>query len=144
MAKSFTAQIEAFADLTARNMRYVAAQSIQDVLEAAQTPQLGISKGATSFVDGKIPVAENTLINSLAMDGGAEAPDAYVAAIAGFEVGDVMRFAWTAPHAMRMEAGFTGTDSLGRTYNQAGRHFVGKNAERFSEFVDARVAEVRK
>lgn len=144
MVTKFTAQIDAFRDLTLKNMRYVASQSVQDVLEAAQTPQLAISKGATSFVEGKIPVAEATLINSLSVDGGAEGADAYVAAIAGMEIGDVMRFAWTAPYALRIEAGFTGTDALGRTYNQAGRHFVGKNAARFSDFVENRVNEVRK
>ena len=35
------------------------------------------------------------------------------------------------------------TDALARSYNQAGRHFVGKNAERFSEFVATRVREVQ-
>ena len=143
MPKSFTAQIEDFAALTKKNLRYVAAESSQDVLEAAQTPQLAISKGASSFVEGKIPVAESTLINSLSVDGGGEGDDSYVVAIAGFQIGDVMEFAWSARYALRIEAGFTGTDSLGRRYNQPGRHFVGKNAERFSDFVAQHAAEVR-
>ena len=142
--KSFTAQLEAFEKLTVQNLKYVASESIQDVMEAAQTPQRGITKGATSFVEGKIPVAESDLINSLSTDGGAEDPTSYTVAIAGYDVGDVMSFAWTAPHAMRMELGFTGTDSLGRTYNQAGRHFVGANARRFPEFVKERAKEVQK
>lgn len=144
MAKSFTAQIRNFAKLSKRNMRYVAAASIQDVVEAAQTPQVGISKGATSFVEGKIPVAEGDLINSLSVDGGSPGAESYVTAIAGFDIGDTMHFAWTEPYAMRIEAGFTGVDSLGREYNQAGRHFVGANAARFSDFVKDRVKEVRR
>ncbi|MEP5730821.1 MAG: hypothetical protein ABJL67_15795 [Sulfitobacter sp.] len=143
MTKSFTAQLKDIEDLVLADMRYVAAESIQDVMEAAQTPQLGISKGATSFVEGKIPVAESELINSLTSDG-TEGAESYSVAIAGFEIGDTMEFAWTAPHAMRMEVGFTGTDSLGRKFDQPGRHFVGANARRFSEFVENRVAEVRK
>lgn len=144
MTKSFRAQVRDFAELSKRNMRYVATESIQDVVEAAQTPQRGITKGATSFVEGKIPVAEADLINSLSVDGGATGKDSYVVAIAGYEIGDNYRFAWTAEHAMRMEQGFTGKDSLGREYNQAGRHFVGKNAARFPEFVEKHVREVKK
>lgn len=139
---TFTAQLEAFEQLTKQNMRYVATESIQDVVEAAQTPQRGITKGATSFEVGKIPVAEAELINSLSTNGGAPSEDSYVVAISGYEIGDSMTFAWTAPHAMRMEAGFTGTDSLGREYDQPGRHFVGANARRFQEFVTKRSREV--
>ena len=143
MTKTFTAQVRDFGKLTKKQMKFVAAESIQDVLEAAQTPQLGLTKGATSFVEGKIPVAEADLINSLEV-GGVTGEDAYVTAIAGYGLGDNMRFAWTAPHAMRMEQGFTGIDELGREYDQPGRHFVGANAANFSEFVAARTKEVRK
>ena len=144
MTRSFTAQIKDFADLTKRNMRYVASEAIQDVMEAAQTPQLGITKGASGFVEGKIPVAEADLINSLSADGGSTGADAYVVAIAGYEIGDNMRFIWTAEHAARINSGFTGTDSLGRQYDQPGRFFVDRNAERFHEFVEARVREVQR
>lgn len=139
--RSFTAGIQDFAKLTKQNLRYVAVNSIQDVLEAAQTPQLAMSKGATGFVEGKIPVAEATLINSLTSEGVTGA-DSYAVAIAGLDLGDVLRFAWTAPCARRIEYGFTGTDSLGRSYSVPGRHYVGANAARFSEFVAARVKEV--
>lgn len=142
--KSFTAQLDEIIGMTKRDMRYVAAESIQDVVEGAQTPQLAISKGATGFVEGKIPVAEADLINSLSVNGGATGKDAYSVAIAGYQLGDNMRFAWTSEYAYRIELGFTGTDELGRTYNQPGRHFVGKNAEKFVEFVEKRAAEVRR
>ena len=143
MTKTFAAQIKGFADLTKQNLKYVAIEAIQDVMEAAQTPQLAMSKGATSFEVGKIPVAESELINSLTSEGAA-GQDSYTVALAGYGLGDYMRFAWTAPHAMRIENGFTVTDALGRTYNQPGRHFVGANAARFSEFVQRHAAEVRK
>ena len=141
--KSFTAQIEDFKNLTMRNLKYVMQHSISDVLIAAQTTQIGIGQGATSFVEGKIPVDKSILVNSLTVDG-ASGPDSYTVAIANMEPGDVKRFAWTAPYAHRIEVGFTGDDSLGRTYNVPGRHFVGVNAAKFSEFVKERVAEVRK
>ena len=141
--KSFSAQLEDFEQLTVPNLKYIASESIQDVLEAAQTPQRGITKGAASFVEGKIPVAESDLINSLTTNG-TEGADSYTVAISGYEVGDSMEFAWTAPHALRMEAGFSGTDSLGRKYEQPGRFFVGTNARRFEEFVIKRAKEVSK
>lgn len=143
MAKTFTAQIEDFANLTKRNLRYVAAESFQDVMEAAQTPQPSVKRTGGTFVEGKIPVDTSDLINSLTSNGTAGS-DSYVLAIEAFEVGDIMRFTWTSEYAMRIEMGFVGTDKLGRTYNQAGRHFVGANAARFPEFVKARVAEVRR
>lgn len=145
---TFVAQIAAFKGRTLKKMRYVAANAIQDVVEAAQTPQVGVGRSGGAFIEGRIPVDTAALINSLASGvgsgGGAKGSTSYVAVIAGMEIGDRLTFAWTMPYALRIEQGFTGTDSLGRTYNQAGRHFVGKNAARFQEFVKARVAEVAK
>jgi len=67
--KSFSAQLADFEQMTVRNLKYVASESIQDVVEAAQTPQRGIGQGATGFVEGKIPVDTSELINSLTSDG---------------------------------------------------------------------------
>lgn len=147
MAKSFAAQVDAFKVNTLKKMRYVAVNAIQDVMEAAQTPQPGVERTGGTFIEGRIPVVTSELINSLTSgkgaSGGAKGELSYTTALAGFQVGDRLTFAWTAPYALRIEAGFTGTDALGRRYNQPGRHFVGRNAERFSEFVAARVKEVQ-
>lgn len=141
MAKTFTASVKKANTTTLKNLRYIAASSIQDVLEAAQTPQLGMTKGADSFEVGKIPVAEATLINSLSVDGGAPSEFSYALAIAELQLGDAMHFAWTAPHSLPMELGFTAKN--GRQI--PGRHFVGANAPRFvTEFVPKRTAEVAK
>jgi hypothetical protein len=143
MARTFTTRLEEFRDLTEAKIEYVMRQSISDVLVGAQTTQIGITQGATSFEIGKIPVGLTAeLVNSLTVDG-ASGPDAYVTAIAGMEIGDVVRFAWTAPHAMRIEFGFTGTDALGRSYQQEGRFFVMHNAAQFPDHVKTRIAEVR-
>ena len=143
MARYNFANLGDWADATEAKMKYVMKSSITDVLVAAQTTQIGITQGATSFVEGKIPVGDTAeLVNSLTVDG-ATGPDAYVVAIAGMQIGDYKRFGWTALYAHRIEVGFVGTDSLGRTYNQAGRHFVGANAAKFSDFVTNRIAEVQ-
>jgi len=140
--KTFTAQLADFEKLTMQNLKYVATEAIQDVVSAAQTTQRGITMGATSFVEGKIPEGKTkTLKNSLTSNG-TEGVASYTVAIGAYEVGDTLTFAWTAPYALRMELGFTGEDSKGRTYNQAGRHFVGANARRFPEFVAKRALEV--
>ena len=142
MTKTFAAQLDAYVMETLEGMEYVMRQSISDVLVGAQTTQIGITQGATSFVEGKIPVGLTAeLVNSLTVDG-ASGPEVYVTAIANMEIGEVEAFAWTADHAMRMELGFTGEDSLGRTFNQAGRHFVSRNAEEFSDHVAKRSSEV--
>jgi len=134
MATSFQAQIEAWATMTERNLNYVMKSSITDVLVAAQTTQIGITQGATSFEIGKIPVGDTAeLVNSLTVDG-AKGPDSYVVAIAGMRIGDYKRFAWTANHAMPVEVG---------TSKMAGRHMVGANAAKYDQFVAKRVAEVR-
>jgi len=131
--KSFEAQVRDIAKMTEANLNYVMKSSISDVLVAAQTTQIGIGQGATSFEVGKIPVDTAELANSLTVDG-AKGPESYVVAIAGMQIGDYKRFAWTAPHAMPVEVG---------TSKMAGRHYVGANAAKFSGFVAARVAEVR-
>jgi hypothetical protein len=146
MSKSFVAQLDDIIDLTVEAMEYTMRQSISDVMVGAQETQIGITQGATSFVEGKVPVGGGLtggeLANSLTVDG-AEGADVSVK-IQGMEIGDTMRFAWTAPHARRIEYGFTGEDSLGRTYNQPGRFFMTRNAEKFPAHVKKRAAEVRK
>ena len=146
--KTFAASLDQFAIKTAAKMKWVAEQAIQDVVEAAQTPQVGITMGATSFEEGKVPIGktgdlQNSLVSGRngSVVGTGEA--SYEAAISGYELGDTLQFAWTMEYAYRIELGFVGTDSLGRTYNQAGRHFVGKNAAEFPRFVAERAAEVK-
>jgi hypothetical protein len=139
--KTFTAQMQAATKAIEGKMLRVASEAIQDVLEAAQTPQAPASRTGEAFQVGKIPVDTAFLINSLTSNGIAGALS-YTTALAGLKIGDIVRFAWTAPYALRIEHGFTGTDSRGRTYNQAGRFFVGHNAARFSEFVAKREKEI--
>jgi len=140
--KSFTAQLADIADLTVEAIEYTMRQSISDVLVGAQTTQVGFGQGATSFVEGKIPVDSSDLLKSLTVDG-AEGADVSVK-IQGMEIGDTMEFAWTVPYARRIEYGFTGTDSLGRTYAVPGRFFVSVNAAKFPDHVKRRASEVRR
>lgn len=139
MARSFKAQVRDFMDLTERNKIYVARQSIQDVLEKAQRTQPGVRQTGGTFERGKIPVETSELVNSLTV-GGAKGDDAYVVAIAGYEVGESLRFAWTAEYAMAVELGHTASNGT----EVPGRFFVTDAVVQFEQFVERRVAEVKK
>lgn len=148
MVSTFIASIQNFEKFTAQNLRYIAAESVQDVMESAMRPQPGVDRTGGTFEVGKIPVVSGDLIRSLRSSigngGGEMGKTSYIAVIAGMDPHDVLTFEWTMEYAARIEFGFTGTDELGRTYNQPGRHFVGANAARFSEFVERNAAEVRR
>ena len=137
MTQSFEAQVADFEKMTIESMEYVMRQSIADVLVGAQTTQIGITQGATGFVEGKIPVGLSELVKSLTVDG-ASAPAAFTAKIANMEIGDTMAFAWTADHAMPIEMGWTTRG--GRSI--PGRFFVTRNVEKFPAHVARRSAEV--
>lgn len=63
--------------------------------------------------------------------------------IAGAELGSTVYLGFQAAYAARMEYGFVGTDSLGRTYNQAGFGFVAAISQRWPQIVSEAEARVR-
>lgn len=60
--------------------------------------------------------------------------------IAGLEIGQDIYGAWSAAYAKRMEYGFVGTDSLGRTYHQSGFGFVALAAQAWPSIVEEQSA----
>lgn len=144
MVSTFIASIQNFEKFTTQNLRYIAAESVQDVMEHAMRPQPSVKRTGGTFEIGKIPVDTSDLIRSLRSSvgtgGGAMGETSYIAVIAGMDPHDVLTFEWTAKHAAPMEFGFT--TKSGTTV--PGRHFVGANAARFSEFVERNAAEVRR
>lgn len=146
MTRKFSAQIQDIADLTERQLKAVVIDSVQDVLEAAQTPQPSVKRTGGSFEVGKIPVDTASLIQSLEIGfNGAYQPTqgAVTLSASQFSLGDTINARWTAEYALRIELGFSGADATGRVYNQAGRHFVGANAARWPEFVGVNAAKYR-
>ena len=59
---------------------------------------------------------------------------------AGIKAGDVFNMANGTAYARRLEYGFVGKDSLGRTYNQVGRYYVRDTVAKFREVVDEAAA----
>lgn len=141
--KSYTAQVQDWQKLTERKMLAVAVDSISDVMEGAQTPQMSVKRTGGSFELGKIPVDEGDLIQSLetGLNGamGPKGEAAYVVSLAGLSIGDRFRAVWRAAHALPMEMGYTAANGT----QVAGRQFVGKNAARWQEFVRKNAAKYR-
>lgn len=60
--------------------------------------------------------------------------------VAEMKAGDRFWMVNNAAYALRLEYGFVGTDSLGRTYNQSGRYFVTDNMKR-ADAVASKIAK---
>jgi hypothetical protein len=56
--------------------------------------------------------------------------------------GDRVTMVYQAPYAMRLEHGFTGMDSLGRYYNQAGRFWVASTGSKYRSIMRAAASRV--
>lgn len=138
MAQTFAAGIRRKNELTKKQMRKIAVDSISDVMEGAMSSARGVSAGGT-LIEGKIPVVSSDLIKSLvsgSQSGGQQVgADSYVVVIAGMELADFLTFVWDIGYSRRVEKGFTGTDSLGRQYQVPGWHFMSLNAAKFADHV---------
>ena len=95
MPKSFFAQLSEIADRTEDRMHRVAQASIQDVMTIAQTT---VAQGGAMPVDTGF--LRNSLVSSLDGSDVAQGEDSYTLAIAGMQLGQPMRFAWTAEYAI--------------------------------------------
>lgn len=129
MPGTFAADLQRFGAKVQRRALDVARESIQDVIDDAQTPK---AKG------GRMPVDTGFLRNSLAsgLNGSFGPPDAnsYTLTIGQLDLGDVARFAWTAEYAIFQELG---------TSAFAGNHFVGVAAAKWPQFVEANARRIR-
>lgn len=63
--------------------------------------------------------------------------------IMGAKIGDTVYVGFQANYARRLEFGFVGTDSAGRTYAQAGRGFVQYAIDQWPALVAESILEVR-
>jgi hypothetical protein len=66
------------------------------------------------------------------------------ARVAGIKAGDVVYLVNSLPYSLRLEFGFTGTDSLGRTYNQPPKFIVGLTVEEYISVVNKAASEVKR
>jgi hypothetical protein len=129
---------------TERKMRKVVIDSLTDVCREAQNSAQGKSAGGT-LIEGRIPVVTADLINSFTSEVGSlktKGHASYAVALAGFDIGETATFSWDIDYAARVNYGFTGTDSEGRTYNQSGWFFLTRAVEKWPQFVASNVKKV--
>ena len=72
--------------------------------------------------------------------GGAEAS---IAAISRAKIGDKVSFLYGATYARRLNNGFFGTDSLGRTYAQPGRFWIERVGAKYRSIMRAAATAIR-
>lgn len=136
--KSFSAQVSEWVTKAEGRIEAVFKDSAQELFSIAQTP---VAKGGNMPVDtGNL---RNSFVSSLNGQGGLTGAVSYELTIAGAKIGDTIFGGWTAAYARRIEYGFTGTDSLGRAFNQNGRGFVRHAAEQWQDIVDRNARRLR-
>jgi hypothetical protein len=140
----FTAEIEAWVAASKDFTEAVVKQSTQEVIRLMKLP---ISAGGnmpvdTSFLQNSlvgVPGDSPPAINPTAHgQGGPQAGNAagIEALIASWTMGQSLSFGFIAAYAARQNYGFTGTDSLGRNYNQSGKHFVELAVQQWAQIVE--------
>jgi len=128
----------------------VVSQATSDMLSDIKVVP-GIARGG-SRQQGTIPrdlgtlaaSLTSTLYGSSAMSQTGAA--SYVLVAGAMEGGDVAQFTWGGPaagYAARVHYGFTGTDSLGRTYNQPGTFWVDVAAAGWQGYVARAVTKAK-
>lgn len=113
-----SAKLEAFArQVCAEMAEEVVNETPHDTgfLRGSWQPSIGEPKSGEGSEDpsGKMAVAAASLVS------------------ADVQLGDKFYMANNAVYAKRLEYGFVGEDSLGRSYNQAGRFYVSDTVARF-------------
>ena len=134
--QSFSAQVSAWASAELERAEAVFQTAAQTVANEVRTP---VAEG------GRMPVKTGNLRRSLMastssmptiIEGKQEFTDNPVElVIAGAELGGTIYLGFQAAYAARMNYGFVGQDSLGRSYNQAGFGFVDAVAQRWPQIV---------
>jgi hypothetical protein len=138
MAGTFTAEVDAWVRKSERRMTAVFRQAADLTISAVydRTPVVVGFLRASLTVNLTGPVPMNRT-------GGTVGIPSYSLVIAGAKLGDTIYASFAAVYARRIEYGFVGQDSLGRTYNQSGRRMVGHAVQNWQHYVDQAVREAR-
>ena len=103
MAKTFTAQVGAWAAKTKRQMDAIVKTAVQDVVGDMQKPK---AKGGNMPVDtGFLRNSISTTLDGSTPRGTAGGAEGYILAIAGYETGDTILVGYTANYAVHQEYG---------------------------------------
>lgn len=143
---TLSASVQNFSEKALRNTGLVMKKSVQLLANDL------IGNARSGAGPGNIPVITGNLRNSLmastapptVSDGPFAGSDVSMG-ISGWspEKGNPLYLGWQAAYARRINYGFTGTDSLGRNYNQGGRFFLEAHAARWQKYVDIAAADFK-
>lgn len=144
MATSFKDQVTGWCRETEQRLERVWQVAVGDLAtEMSQSDKKG----------GKVPYKTGNLANSLLAStagmpsvGGKD--EKYAGTDAGalaatLKLGDTVWLGYRAVYARRLNSGFVGEDSLGRSYNQTGRHFVEHAIAQWPSIVKGAAAKVK-
>lgn len=141
---SFKSQIQGWATETEERLLAVFRRSVE--LLAEEMTRTASQGGTLPHVTGNLMRSLLAQIGSMPATGGPE--QRYAGSDVGLVVAQAMLdtdifLGFQAIYARRMNYGFVGTDSAGRTYEQAGRHFVERAVKLWPQIVKKAVAEVK-
>lgn len=99
---------------------------------------------------GRVPVKTGNLARSVVVDNkppqiieGLATGD-YSLGVAAIKPGDTVYIGWQAAYSRRLNYGFVGQDSLGRTYNQSGYGFAEATAAKWPSIVQEQAAKLKR
>ena len=148
--KSFSAQVSEWVKETKERQIAVRNEAAQRVIAIMQTPvgQGGNLPFDTGFLRASLMAVignANFELKANPESGAAVPYDAGQISliIAKAKLSDTVEAVYTAKYARRMEYGFSGKDSLGRTYNQTGRRFVALAAQQWPRIVSEVATEAK-
>ena len=134
---AFSAQVKNWTAKAQRNGAMVHRQAVRHLYDGliALTPVLtGNARRSWALSTVAMPVIRPGVEFTAAPDVTLE--------IANIELGKTAYIGGQAEYLPRLNWGFTGTDSLGRKYNQAGRFFLEQNAAKWPQYVARAAREV--
>ena len=111
---------------------------------------LASEAGKTIPNGGLVPVKTGNLARSVVIDNKppqiidvlATQKD-FTLGVADIKPGDTVYIGWQAAYSRRMNYGFVGEDSLGRSYNQAGYGFAEATAAKWPQIVQEQAMKMR-
>lgn len=115
--------------------------SVQELAKVASTT---IPNG------GRVPVKTGNLARSVVVDNKPPqvieglAKGDFSLGVAAIKPGDTIYIGWQAKYSRRLNYGFVGADSLGRTYNQAGYGFAEATAAQWPAIVAREAGKIGK
>jgi len=139
MSASWDIDISKWVAKAKENGVAVAIETTQDIFEEVVR--------TTPKITGNLQRSWYTAINGMPVGkfNGNASPIAQAMLVAyGMKVGDTIHHANFAKYARRVELGFVGRDSLGRAYNQTGRHTVNAALAKAQIFAEAAANRVIK